>query len=98
MRKHAFSIGLAFVTLGLALGLSNLRAAPVPISPGIPAANGRYLLEGWNSGTPGNPDYQCFLLDTATGQCWRRTQGRDWEKLPLPPGIEGPTPAEESAK
>lgn len=103
MRKHAFSIGLAVVTLGLTLGLTNLRAGPMSLPPGIPAANGRYWLQGWNlANSPGTPDdYRCFLLDTVTGQCWLMGRNDDrWKKLPMPPGLEdqAPTPTEQPAR
>ena len=90
MRKHAFSIGLAVVILGLILGLTSLRAAPVPTPAGISASTGRYWLQGWNWGDSQGKN-ECFLLDTATGLSWRWDWSyNQWRKLPMPPGVPDP--------
>jgi hypothetical protein len=89
MRKHAFSIVLAVATLGLALGLTTLRAAPASAPPEVPVPNARYWLQ--MEGDSG----RFVLLDTATGRAWKYNIDRrpsPWMRLPMPPGLEGETP------
>ena len=96
MRKHAFSIGLAVVTLGLVLGLTNLRAAPASAPPGAPVTAARYRL------SLSEQPRVFFLLDTATGQVWRADyySPTKWYKFSMPPGLDDQTqtPVEATTK
>jgi len=89
MRKHAFSIGLAVVILGLILGLTSLRAAPTSVAPGVPATVNHYRLHMDSLG-------KFLLLDTTSGQVWEYNIDRRpnrWTRIPMPPGLEGETAA-----
>jgi hypothetical protein len=75
---------VAILALGTLLVLSERRAATQTVRDEIrPGEVGRYRLTGVGTST------QLFMIDTATGQCWRHEGTRSWRDIGNPTRRDG---------